>query len=72
MQKEKWTWENKKKIITNASCFQRTSELYYKEVKNLTAVCQLKLNFCKNKEGNLLTRKDKITDRWVEYTSQNC
>jgi hypothetical protein len=31
---------------------------------------QPRLNFCKDKEGNLITSKDKILDRWVEHFSE--
>jgi hypothetical protein len=31
---------------------------------------QPRLNFCKDKEGNLITNKDKIMDRWVEHFSE--
>jgi hypothetical protein len=61
----------KRKIITNASHFEEhQSRKYYKEVEKVRAGFQPRINFCKDKEGNLITSKDKIMDRWVEHFSE--
>jgi hypothetical protein len=46
------------------------SHKYYKEVKKVRTGFRPRLNFCKDKEGNLITSKDKITDHWVEHFSE--
>jgi hypothetical protein len=49
---------------------EHQSRKYYKEVKNVRAGFQPRPNFCKDKEGNLITSKDKILDCWVEHFSE--
>jgi hypothetical protein len=49
---------------------EHQSQKYYKELKNLGTGFQPRLNFYKNKEGNMITSKDKIMNRWVEHFSE--
>jgi coenzyme F420-reducing hydrogenase alpha subunit len=67
---KKRKWENEKLLQIQANFEEHHSHKYYKEVKKVRAGFQPRLNFCKDKEGNLITRKDKIMDSWVEHFSE--
>jgi hypothetical protein len=67
---KKRKWENEKLLQMQADFEEHQSHKYYKEVKNVRAGFQPRLNFCKDKEGSLIISKDKILDRWVEHFSE--
>jgi hypothetical protein len=67
---KKRKWENEKLLRMQADVEEHQSRKCYKEVKKVRAGFQLRLNFCKDKEGNLITSKGKIMDRWAEHFSE--
>jgi hypothetical protein len=67
---KKRKWEEEKLLQMQADFEEHQSRKYYKEVKKVRAGFRPRLNFCKDKEGNLITSKGKIMDCWVEHFSE--
>jgi hypothetical protein len=67
---KKRKWEKEKLLQMQADFDEQQSCKCYKEVKKVRLGFQPRLNFCKDKEGNLITSKDKTMDHWVEHFSE--
>jgi len=67
--RKKREWENEKLTQLQMDFEEHRNRKYYKEVKEIKTGFQPRINFCRDKEGNMLADRTVVLNRWAEYFS---
>jgi hypothetical protein len=67
--RKKREWENEKSTKLQMDFEEHRKRKYYREVKEIKTGFQPQINFCRDKDGNMLADRTAVLNGWAEYFS---